>query len=127
MSYAQRFTVDLVTDASGAATGYTSIPVTGKISHIRYVKDGSTPFSDGVDFAITGEESGENIWTENDVNASKQVAPRQATHSNAGVASLYAAGGTAVQDKIAIANERVKIVIASGGNTKSGRFIVVVD
>lgn len=30
--------------------------------------------------------------------------------------------GTAVQDKIAIVNDRIKIVIASGGNAKSGTF-----
>lgn len=126
MSYAQRHIVDVVTASDGSVTAYTP-EITGKISHIKYVKDGTTPFADGVDFAITGEESGENIWTESNVNASKQVAPRQATHSVAGVAAVYAAAGEAVLDRIPIAKERVKIAVTNGGNTKLGRFVVVVD
>jgi hypothetical protein len=54
-------------------------------------------------------------------------APRQATHSTAGAAALYAAAGTAVNDKIALANDRIKIVIASGGNTKTGVFHFVIE
>ena len=37
------------------------------------------------------------------------------------------AAGTAVQDKIALAKDRVKIVIASGGNVKTGTFHIVID
>ena len=51
--------------------------------------------------------------------------PRQATHTTAGVAALYAGGGSAVLDKIALANDRVKIVIGSGGNAKTGAFHIV--
>ena len=42
-----------------------------------------------------------------------------------GTASLYAAGGKAVQDHVVLAGERIKIVIASGGNAKSGTFTVI--
>jgi TPP-dependent pyruvate/acetoin dehydrogenase alpha subunit len=48
--------------------------------------------------------------------------PRQATHSKVGVASLYAAAGTAVQARVALANDRIKIVLAQGGATKTGTF-----
>jgi hypothetical protein len=51
-------------------------------------------------------------------------APRQPTHTTAGAASLYAAGGTAVNDHICLANERVKIVLAQGGSAKAGVFHV---
>lgn len=43
-----------------------------------------------------------------------------------GVAALYAAAGTAVNDGIAVAKDRIKIVVAQGGNVKSGAFHVVV-
>lgn len=121
--YTQRHTVTLTTDATGAATGYTPV-VSGLLSQIRYVKN---DFADGVDFTITSEVTGETLWSQNDVNASATVAPRQPTHSTAGVASLYAAGGTAVNDKIAICNDRIKIVIAAGGDTKSGTFYIVLQ
>ena len=118
MSYAQRVTVAVVTAADGSATAY-SDPVTGKISQVRYAK---TDFADGSSFTVTNESTGETIWSESSVNASATRAPRQATHSTAGAAALYASGGVAVNDKIAIANDRIKIVIGSGGNAKSGTF-----
>lgn len=121
MSYAQRLTVTVTTAADGTATAY-SDPVTGLLSQIRYAK---TDFANGVDFTITLETTGETLWAENDVNSSATRAPRQATHGTDGSASLYAAAGVAVQDKIAIASDRIKIVIASGGNTKSGTFFIL--
>lgn len=123
----KRYKVTVVTAADGTATAYTP-RLSGKIHQIEYVKDGgANPYANGVDFTITGEATGIGLWTQADVNASAVVAPRLATHSQVGVASLYAAAGTAVQDKIALANDRVKIVLAQGGNTKTGAFHVLVD
>lgn len=119
--YAERYSVTIVTDASGDATGYIG-PVTGKVVSIAYVK---TDYADGVDFTITSEQTLQTIWTESNVNAAKTVAPRQATHSTVGVATLYAAGGAAVLDDVVVAAERIKFVIAAGGNTKTGAFTVV--
>ncbi len=124
MSHAQRLVVAVTTIADGSATAYSDGPVTGKISQIRYVK---TDFDNGSTFTITSEATGETIWTETGVNASATRAPRQATHSTAGVAALYAGGGAAVNDKIALANDRIKIVIAAGGNVKTGTFHVVLE
>lgn len=121
-TYAERHVVALTTDASGDVTGYTPV-LTGPIRTIRYV---ATDFAAGVDFTITLESTGESLWAELDVNASATRAPRQATHSTAGVASLYAAGGAAVTDMIVAARDRVKIVVAAGGNVKTGVFHVVV-
>lgn len=123
MSQASREVVAVVTAADGSATAYSGV-VTGKVSQVRYVK---TDFADASTFTITAEATGESIWSETGVNASATRAPRQATHSTAGVASLYAAAGQAVNDKIALANDRVKIVIAGGGNVKSGTFHIVIE
>jgi hypothetical protein len=120
--HVERHVVSLTTDGDGNATGYTPV-VTGRILAIHYVK---TDFADGVDFVVTAEATGELIWDEDDVNASATRAPRQATHSTLGVASLYAADGTAVNDYVAVAHDRIKIVVASGGDTKSGAFHVVI-
>ena len=122
----RRFVVNITTAADGTATAYTPRGVNGVVHQIEYVKAGSGNFDDGVDFTITGEATGIGLWTESNVNASAVRAPRQATHSQVGVASLYAAGGTAVQAPIALANDRVKIVIAQGGNAKTGTFHVLV-
>lgn len=123
----RRHIVTVTTAADGSATAYSPRGVNGKVHQIEYVKHGVTPFADGVDFTITGEATGVNLWTESNVNASAVRAPRQPLHSQAGVAALYAAGGTAVQEPVALANDRVKIVIASGGDTKIGTFHILVD
>lgn len=122
----RRYKVTVTTAADGTATAYTP-RVSGKIHQIEYVKDGANGYAAGVDFTITGEATGVNLWTQSNVDASAVVAPRMATHSQAGVASLYAAGGTAVQERLALSRDRVKIAIAQGGNAKVGTFHVLVD
>jgi hypothetical protein len=119
----RRFVVSVTTDASGDATAYSPV-LSGYVHQVQYVK---TDYADGVDFTITGETTGQTIWTQSNVNAAAVVAPRQATHSTAGVAALYASGGTAVNDRVAVSRERVKFVIAQGGNVKTGAFHITVD
>lgn len=115
--YVQVETVTVTTVSDGTATAYTGA-VNGVLSQIIYAK---TDYANGVDFTITADATGETIWTQSDVNASAVVAPRQATHSTVGVATLYAAGGAAVLDKIAVSG-KIKIVLAQGGDTKTGAF-----
>ena len=119
----RRHVVSVTTAADGSATAYSPY-LSGYIHEIHYIK---TDFADGVDFTITAEATGETIWTQSDVNAAAVKAPRQPTHSNVGVAALFASGGTAVNDRIALGRDRVKLVIAQGGNAKSGAFHIVVD
>jgi TPP-dependent pyruvate/acetoin dehydrogenase alpha subunit len=119
----RRYKVTVTTAADGSATAYTP-RVAGRVEQIEYVKG---DFADGVDFTITGEATGVGLWTESNVNASAVRAPRQPAHSQVGAALLYAAGGTAVTDRIALASDRIKIVIAQGGAAKTGVFHVLID
>ena len=119
----RRFSVPVTTAADGTATAYSPY-LSGYVHSIQYVK---TDFADGVDFTITAEATGQTLWAQSDVNAAVTVLPRAATATTAGVASLYAAGGTAVNDRLAVSRDRVKIVIAQGGNAKSGAFTIIVD
>lgn len=119
----RKHTVTVTTAADGTATAY-SYWLSGFIESIQYLK---TDFANGVDFTITADATGENLWTESNVDAAKTVKPRAPTHSTAGVAALYAAGGTAVNDRIALGRDRVKIVIAQGGNAKVGTFVITVS
>lgn len=121
----RRYRLNVTTASDGSATAYFP-KIAGKIHSVHYVKDGSNAFADGVDFTITAEGTGENIWTESNVNASAIRYPRAPTHTQLGAAALYASGGTGVLDKIAVA-DRVKVVLAQGGNAKVGAFHLVVD
>lgn len=122
----RRFKVPLTTDGSGNATAF-SPRIAGKIHSVQYVKDGTNAFTDGVDFTLTAEATGESIWAESNVNASAVRYPRAPTHSQSGAALLYAASGTAVSDKIALASDRVKVVVAQGGAAKNGAIHILVD
>lgn len=119
----RKFTIPITTAADGSATAYSPY-FSGFIAAIQYVK---TDFADGVDFTITADVTGESILALTDQNTAGIWRPRAATHSTAGVASLYAAAGTAVNDRIALARDRVKVVIAQGGNAKTGTIVVHVD
>lgn len=119
----RRFVIPITVDASGDAEVY-SPPIYGHLVSVRYIKD---DFADGVDFTLTTETTGETLWTEESVNASATRHPRAATHSTAGAAALYAAGGAAVNGLIAIGGDRIKIVVADGGNATSGTLHITID
>lgn len=117
MSRIDRKKVTVTTIADGSATAYTDW-CEGLLQQIAYVKNN---FDNGVDFTITEEVTGVNLWTESNVDATATRQTRGPTHSQAGAAALYAAAGTAVNDRIPVLG-RIKIVIAAGGNVKSGDF-----
>lgn len=112
----------LTTAVGGAITGYTPV-ATGKVLAIRYVK---TDFADGVDLTVTVEGTGEAVVTLTDMNAATVVYPRVATQDIAGAGAVYIAAGQPVREPIAIANDRIKFVIAAGGDGKFGRFYVLI-
>ena len=119
----RRFTVPVTTAADGTATAFSPF-FSGYIESIQYVK---TNYTDGVDFTMTADVTGETLWTESNVNAAVVKRPRAATHTTAGVAALYAAAGTAVLDKIALSRDRVKIELAQGGNATTGSFVITIN
>lgn len=124
MAKNRKFTVVATSDGSQVGTHYSPY-LSGYIESVQYVKDGTTPYTDGVDFTITVEATGENIWTDTNINASEVVRPKAATHTTAGVAALYAGTG-AVNDRIALGRDRVKIVLAQAGASKTGTFVITV-
>lgn len=121
----RRFKVTVVTAADGSATAYSPY-LSGKINQVSYVKPGAASYTDGVDFTITMEATGQTLWTEADVNATKHCFPRAASHSTAGVAATFD-GTRAVLAPVCAGRDRVKIVLAAGGDTKTGDFHIVVE
>lgn len=125
MARSRKFTVTATSDGSQVGTHYTPY-LSGYVESVQYVKADSGGYTDGVDFTITADVTGENIWTDTNINASEVVRPRAATCTTAGVASLYAALGEAVNDRIALSRDRVKIVLAQAGASKTGTFVITI-
>ena len=119
--YVERHAVTITTDASGDGTGYTPT-VTGQVLAIVYAK---TDYANGVDMTVTAESTGQAILALTDQNASGTFYPRQQVHGPTG-AGLTLNGTQTVNEPVAVANDRAKIVVAQGGNTKSGTFHVLV-
>lgn len=117
MSLPQLVQVTVTTESDGSATAYTD-NVRGKITAIRYEKASSGSFSDGVDFTITTETTNQGLWTDTNVNASEIIFPKLLNDDQAG------SDLTGVYDHVRAYNERIKIVIAAGGDTKTGTFYV---
>lgn len=114
---AQRHTIVVETDSGGNATAY-SQNITGRIHSLSYLKD---DFADGVDFTVTLERTGQSVWMDTNINASETVYPVAA--ANLGTTG---AASTLSEVPIIAANDRLKIVVAAGGDTKSGTFDLVV-
>jgi hypothetical protein len=124
--FIERLDVALTVDASGNATIFTTNPVAGGfIRQVRYVPDGTNPLATGAVVVLTGDVSGLPILTITGIGTvAANWAPRQATHSVAGAAALYAAAGLAVDDLIAINGERIKIAVSGGGVSKTGTLSI---
>ncbi len=115
-------TVTVTTETDGTATFYTRL-VDGKIVAIKYAK---TDYVNGVDFTITTDLTGEQLWREDSVDAAKTIYPRAATHSTLGAASLYdTVSSEPVEDYVRACYEKIKIVLANGGSEKVGTFTVI--
>lgn len=119
----RRFVVPVTVDAAGDAEVFSPV-LSGQVISVRYVKD---DFANGVDVAITVEGSGATVWAEENVNASTSRYPRTGLHSTTGAAALYADTGTAVNGRISVSQDRLKLVIAAGGNETSGTFHITID
>jgi len=52
--------------------------------------------------------------------------PRVPIDDEVGADALYAAAGTKIRDYVVAANDRVKVVVAAGGDTKTGTIKIVV-
>ena len=122
--FVQLQTISITTTSGGADTEYSSV-VTGCVAQVRYVPDGTAPLDTGADLDITLETSGVIVANHDDIGTSAFTRVYlQATHDVDGSASLYAAAGEPVEAPVCVANDRLKVIIGSGGDTKSGTFYI---
>lgn len=125
--FIERQVLTLTVDASGDATVYSDKPVSGRVLQVRYVPGaGATALATGADLAVTGEDTGVEIATLSNIGTSAFTkVPRQPTHGLSGTALVYA-GTDAVAEPPYVAGERIKVVVAQGGVSKTGTLHILV-
>jgi hypothetical protein len=124
--FIERQILTLTVNASGDATVYSDKPLSGRVLQLRYVPHASTPLDTGADLTITGEDTGVAIATLTNIGTVGFTrVPRQATHGVTGTALVYA-GTDPVAEPVYLAGERVKVVVAAGGVSKTGTLHVVI-
>jgi len=113
MSYVQTSSSTITTSATGAATVYSGVH-NGLIQTITVTCVGTTSTADIV---CTGETSGAAILTKANLtkSATNTFHPRAQAHA---VADGATTSGV-VLTKVPLANDRIKVVMAGGGNAQS--------
>jgi len=109
----QRLVATVTTNAAGAADVDVG-PFRGFLEKIIYTK---VDYADTVDFTITDNQTAEDLWNEDNVTASQIVRPTALDSDLVG-------GARATVRPIYIDGD-VSIVLANGGDTKSGTFEIL--
>lgn len=117
-----------VTVPTSAGAGVVDSPsISGLLDRVVYVPDATTPYDTGVDLtSIVNLSTGETLLAKSNLGTALVAFPvRQAVVGADGVASLYAAGGAAVLDRVAVRG-RMRITLAQAGSgVKTGSFVFV--
>lgn len=120
----QSVKANITTDSSGAAIVYLSHgpnrALHGVLESIRYFP-GS--IDTGADITITGETSQISILTITNAGTSNVVYNPRAKANEVADAAVGSAG----TEKIPIVDERIKVVVASGGDAKSGTIEAILS
>lgn len=115
--------VDIVTNSSGDATVYLAPSINrGLNGFLVLLKYNPGNIDTGADLTITGDSSGIPILTK--ANAGTSIAfyyPRALLNAVADGAE-----GASPSEFIPIRDERIKVVVANGGDTKTGSIEAVV-
>ncbi len=125
MSQITRLSIPFVTSAGGAFSGF-SPNFSGRILGAHVIVPGSGGIASAT-IALTSEATGEAILSLSSISATTLRYPRTAIHDTSGAGALYASGGTALREPIALGDDRVAIAVSGGGNAKAATIILIVE
>jgi hypothetical protein len=114
--------ITITTDASGDATVYLGSKLRGYLVALFY-RPGT--LATGADLTVTAEDSGAPILTKANLGTANSYLYPRALPTNAN--SLTGPLGTVPSELIPLVNERIKVVVAQGGNTLTGSIEAVFE
>ena len=113
-----KVTATITTDALGDVTVYLGSKLTGRVHAIQYTKG---TLDGGTDLVITGETTEVAILTDSPA-ASEWFYPRAFANKVTDGAAF-----TDVSEDVVVLQERIKVVVAQGGNAGVGTIAAIVD
>jgi hypothetical protein len=111
-------TATITVNSSGDATVYVGSRLRGRVHAIKYT---AGTLDAGTDLVITGETTGVAILTDSPA-ASEWYYPRAFPNK-----VTDGAAGTVQSEAVEVFNERIKVVVAQGGNAMTGSIAVYID
>ncbi len=114
--------VAITTDASGAATVYLGSAIRGYLVALLY-RPGT--LETGTDLTITAETSGIPILTKVNLGTGNSYLFPRALPTNAN--SATGPLGTIPSERIPLLKERIKVVVAQGGNVLAGTMEAIYE
>jgi hypothetical protein len=116
----QEVTATITTTSGGAATVYLGSTLTGRVHAIKYAPGA---LDTGAGLTITGETTGVPILTKASAGTSTVwYYPRAFANKVTDGAAF-----TDVTEDVRVLKERIKVVVASGGNALTGAITAYVD
>ena|SRR3990167_2904303 len=112
----------IVTDASGNATVYIGSKLRGYLVALIY-RPGT--LETGADLTVTAETSGAPILTKVNLGTGNSYLYPRALPTNAN--SATGPLGTVPSERIPLVNERIKVVVAQGGNALAGTIEAIYE
>ncbi len=112
----------IVTDTGGSATVYIGSKLRGYLVALNYYPG---TLVTGADLTVTAETSGAPILTKVNMGTGNSNLYPRALPTNAN--SLTGPLGTVPSERIPLVNERIKVVVAQGGNTLTGSIEAIIE
>jgi hypothetical protein len=112
----------ILTDTGGNATVYLGSKIRGYLVALNYLPG---TLATGADLTVTAETSGAPILTKANLGTANSYLYPRALPTNAN--SLTGPLGTVPSELIPLVNERIKVVVAQGGNTLTGSIEAVFE
>jgi hypothetical protein len=113
-----KVTATITTASDGSATVYLGSRLRGRVHAIKYI---AGTLDSGTDLVLTGETTGVAILTDSPA-ASEWYYPRAFPNK-----VTDGAAGTVPSEDVHVLNERIKVVVAQGGDTLTGSIEAFID
>lgn len=119
MSLPRKEIITITTAADGSATAYSN-QITGRIKSVIVAVGTLTTL---FDFTLTTETTLQTILVETAPGDAEVFHPRSLINA----AADGAVGTAVIQEGLSVVSERLKVVVANGGNAKTGTLTVIYE